>query len=199
MRRPGLPMTRAISPLEVEAVRLPWPHHLAEMPHLGGGEAHEDGGVVLAAAPSLFLVLAVVEADAEDLVGVRDGGQVGDFVEGDIRRISRRCRHALQALGDGRLQRGDAGSLPHIHHAAVRHAPERRPSVPLKRQPAHESSHPGQHKGRCRNRTPPGISQSNMITLRATSPLSRARRASVTSARPMRLEIMSSRCSLPCR
>ena len=110
--------------------------HGALVAHLGGGEADEDRGVVLAPAPRLLLVLPVVEADTEDLVGVGDGRQVGDLVQAMVGRVESRRQIDQGRVRDRGLEVGVAGAA-RVRNPALDDRAERGAAIDLEGHPAH--------------------------------------------------------------
>ena len=94
------------------------------MPGLGVGEAVKEGGVGgLLGAPGLGPVVLVVEADADDLVRMGDGGQIGDSVEPGVGVLARGggARLAEGVGGDQRAQIGIGQPPTEIDHPLARH------------------------------------------------------------------------------
>src|SRR5262249_17933526 len=61
-------------------------HHRLKMPDLTAGEAGEQCGLLGDGPSGLRDVVAIIEADADDLAGIRDHGRESNRLEGMIRR-----------------------------------------------------------------------------------------------------------------
>ena len=124
----------------VEAVGFYRADHRLQMPDLARREALEDHRLLLVLAAGLLDMRLVVEADAEDLVGVRDHGQegdVGEFQVGDaaINLVLGRAETAIQQA----LQVGIvfAEARTQIDDAVTDHGAEARLAALLEAQQFH--------------------------------------------------------------
>ena len=93
--------------LEIEILRDARPDDVGKMPGLAVGKAAKHGGVLDFGAAGFLAVRLVIEADAEDLVGIgndRQPGDAGERMPPGLRRRSRRL--GQRAGGDGGLQIG---------------------------------------------------------------------------------------------
>ncbi len=131
--------------LEIETLRDARPHQRAQMPHLRARPADEHHRMAGKGRPLLGGVVAIIEADADHLVGPWDHREERHVLEGEIGGRTREGAQRVEAARalEGRPEIGDPGQPSrNVDEPALCHDAEGGPSPALVARDFHESSPP---------------------------------------------------------